>query len=391
MPRFARNALFSTPSDAALAYSAALSRHIAAALSANGGWLSFARYMELALYTPGLGYYSGGSHKFGAAGDFITAPELSPLFGQTLASQVAELMVQSAPQIVEVGAGSGALAAELLAGLERRGNSPERYAILELSGELRARQQETLRARVPQLAHRVIWLDRLPSVFSGVVLANEVLDAMPVQLVVWRGQEILERGVAFGADGRFAWEERLAQGVLREAALLLPVAATDTPYVSEINLAARAWVREWAHSLECGALLVIDYGFPQREYYHPQRAAGTLMCHYRHHTHEDPLWLPGLNDITAHVDFTAAAEAACHAGLDLLGYASQAQFLFNCGITEVLGRLDADDLAYLKLAAGVQKLISPTEMGELFKVMALGKGIAPTLLGFTKGDRSHTL
>jgi SAM-dependent MidA family methyltransferase len=377
------------PDPAAAEHSRRLREHIARNIDSAGGWISFARYMELALYAPGLGYYSGGAHKFGAAGDFVTAPELSPLYAQSLAAQAAEVMAASAPHIIEAGAGSGALAAGLLEELERRGYLPERYAILELSGELRQRQRETLAARVPQLAGRVTWLDTLPESFSGAVIGNELLDALPVHLVAWREEGVFERGAALDAANNFVWQERPASAVLRAAAQALPVGA---PFVSEINLAARAWVAAWGRILAQGALLLIDYGFPQREYYHPQRAEGTLMCHYRHHAHGDPFWLPGLNDITAHVDFTSIAEAGHGAGLDLLGYTGQAQFLLNCGITELLARCPADDPArYLPLAAGVQKLISPAEMGELFKVMALGRCIGEPLLGFRRGDRSHAL
>ena len=355
--------------------------------------MPFSRYMELALYEPGLGYYSGGARKFGAGGDFITAPELTPLFARTLATQVAEVMRRSAPQIIEAGAGSGVLATEMLLELERIEALPERYLILELSGELRQRQGEMLHSRAAHLAARVAWLDRLPQRFSGLVLGNEVLDAMPADLVAWRDEEalsgIFERGVALDAAGNFLWQDRPAQGALLAAAEALPVAA---PYISEIGLAARAWVAEWGRILERGAILLVDYGFPRHEYYLAERDCGTLMCHYRHHSHGDPLWLPGLNDITAHVDFTSIAEAGFEAGLDVMGYTGQAQFLFNCGITEQLARLQvAGDQAYLAEARRVGKLISPAEMGELFKVIALGRGIETPLLGFSRGDRLNSL
>jgi SAM-dependent MidA family methyltransferase len=376
------------PDADAAASSARLKARIEEAIEQAGGWIPFPRYMELALYAPGLGYYSGGARKFGGAGDFVTAPELSPLFAQALATQAAQLMAASAPRILEAGAGSGALAVGLLLELERRGTLPERYDILELSGELRARQQEAVAHGAPHLADRVAWLDTLPETFSGAVLANELLDALPVNLVAWREQGIFERGVAV-EDGAFAWRERPAAGALLAVSRGLTFAA---PYVSEINLAARAWTAEWGRILQRGALLLIDYGFPQREYYHPLRAEGTLMCHYRHHAHGDPFWLPGLNDITAHVDFTAVAEAGHEAGLDVLGYTSQAQFLLNCGLAQLLEqRQEGGALAYAALASGAQKLISPAEMGELFKVLALGKEIGEPLLGFASGDRCHAL
>jgi SAM-dependent MidA family methyltransferase len=378
-----------TPDPAAAENSARLVDRIAAEIERAGGWIPFSRYMELALYAPGLGYYGGGARKFGAAGDFVTAPELSPLFAQALAAQVAQILAASAPRLLEAGAGSGALAVGLLLELERRGALPERYEILELSGELRARQQDTLARGVPHLADRVAWLDTLPERFSGVVVANELLDALPVNIVAWREDGVFERGVAL-ANGAFIWQERPASGAL--LAVLQGLTFTAPPYISEINLAARAWIAEWGRILQQGTLLLIDYGFPQREYYHPQRVEGTLMCHYRHHAHGDPFWLPGLNDLTAHVDFTAAAEAGHDAGLDVLGYTSQAQFLLNCGLAQLLeARQEDGAAAYAALASGAQKLISPAEMGELFKVLVLGKGIDAPLLGFARGDRLHAL
>ncbi len=381
------------PDADARAASAALCRHIVDEIGAAGGWIPFSRYMELALYAPGLGYYSGGAQKFGVAGDFVTAPEISPLFARTLAVPATQVMAQSAPHILEAGAGSGALAADLLLELERLGQLPETYAILELSGELRARQQATLQARASQLVERVTWLDCLPETFSGLVLGNEVLDAIPAAVVKWtENGEILERGIELDAQGHFAWAPRPARGALLEAARRLDLQPSQFPYVSEINLAASAWVAEWGRILNSGALLLIDYGFPRREYYLPQRGSGTLMCHYRHHAHDNPLWWPGLNDITAHVDFSAIADAGFDAGLDVLGYTNQARFLLNCGITEVLGRIPNDGgKEYLSAARGVEKLILPHEMGELFKVIAFGRGMQQPMPGFVPGDRLHTL
>ncbi len=377
-----------SPDAHAAAASARLVELIRDTIGRTGGWISFARYMELALYAPGLGYYSGGARKFGTAGDFVTAPELSPLFAEALAVQIEALLAASHPHLLEAGAGSGRLALGLLQALERRGALPERYDILELSGELRARQQETL-AAAPHLAERVAWLDTLPEQFSGVVLANELLDALPVHLAAWREEGFFERGVTLDGDS-FAWQEWPASGPL--LAVLPELTFVETPYVSEVGLTARAWVAEWGRILQRGALLLIDYGFPQREYYHPQRSEGTLMCHYRHHAHTDPFWLPGLNDLTAHVDFTALAGAGFEAGLDVLGYTSQAQFLLNCGLAHLLeARQDSGAVAYAALASGVQKLISPAEMGELFKVLALGKGVGTPLVGFVRGERSHAL
>jgi SAM-dependent MidA family methyltransferase len=363
------------PGAEALAASAALLERIRAELRASGGWIGFARYMELALYEPGLGYYAAGAAKLGAPGDFATAPELGPLFARTLARQVAELL-RPGEAILELGAGSGALAAELIATLR-----PERYLILETSAELRERQRS-------RLGPRAQWLERLPEKFRGVMLANEVADAMPVHALAWRAQGIQERGVA-ESGGRLAWAERAAAGELLAVARRIEV---PVPYESEIGLVARAWMRLLASRLERGALLVVDYGFPQREYYHPQRASGTLMCHYRHRAHGDVFFHPGLQDITAHVDFSALARAAVDGGLEVLGYASQAQFLVNCGITGLLEREDAADAArYAPRAAEAHKLLSPAEMGELFKVLAVGRGVSRPLLGFASNDRSQAL
>jgi len=385
------------PEPEALACSALLRQRIAEQIAAAGGWIDFARFMELALYTPRMGYYSGGAQKFGGAGDFITAPEISSAFGATLAVQAAQILADSAPQIIEVGAGSGRLAADLLLELEGRAALPESYAILDLSGELRARQRDTIAQRAPQLLDRVAWLDRLPERFDGMVLANEVLDAMPVHLVVWGSADdadrsIGERGVGW-QDGAFAWRDRPAQGrVLERAQALAAEYSLAGGYLSEICLAAADWTRAWAGIIGKGALLLIDYGFPRHEYYHAQRDTGTLMCHYRHHAHGEPFYLPGLQDITAHVDFTSIVDAGYDGGLEFLGYTTQANFLLSCGLDAVLARIPVEDsVRYLREAQAVQKLISPAEMGELFKVVALGKGISPAPLGFALGKRNASL
>jgi SAM-dependent MidA family methyltransferase len=380
------------PSADARAASEALSAIIAAEIAARGGWMPFARYMELALYAPGLGYYSGGSRKFGAEGDFLTAPELTPLYGQALARQVAQILAVSSPLVMEAGAGSGRLAADLLLALDALGCAPEHYRILELSGELRARQQATLNERAPQFAGRVEWLDELPERFSGCLIGNEVLDAMPTHGLRWNEEaqpEVFERGVSV-EQGRLTIAERPATAALLATAKAMPVTA---PYRSEISLAARAWVSELARRLERGAMLLIDYGLPRHELYHPQRDGGTLRCHYRHRVHEDPLWFPGLSDITSHVDFTTVAEAGFEAGLDVLGYTSQANFLINCGIGELLGPEvgDGGTATDLRARGAVNVLISPNEMGELFKVIALGRGVPEPLLGFARSDRVHAL
>ncbi|HUW26594.1 MAG TPA: class I SAM-dependent methyltransferase [Gallionella sp.] len=378
-----------TPSPEAAGHSARLSKFIRRDITAQGGWISFAHYMELALYAPGLGYYSAGAHKFGGAGDFVTAPELSSLFGHAVARQMAEIMAHSAPHILELGAGSGKLAADMLNELERLDSLPDSYAILEVSADLRARQQTLLRERLPHLMERVRWLDALPEKFSGAIIANEVLDALPVHLVRWQDSALTERGVTNGDTG-FVWQER----AIGDTALLQAAQQVNVPdgYVSEICLAAHGLTNSLANCLEQGALLFIDYGFGAREFYHPQRNAGTLMCHYRHHAHCDPFFLPGLQDITAHVNFTAIAEYGIDAGLELLGYTNQAFFLINCGIAELLQGTSPENLRdYLPLSAQLQKLTSPAEMGELFKVIALAKNMPAPLCGFTRGNLTRML
>ncbi len=400
------------PSAEALTHSATLCELIRHDISAQGGWIPFSRFMELALYAPGLGYYTAGARKFGEAGDFITAPELSSLFGRTLAKQIIEIMQASTPHILELGAGSGKLALDILSELEKRNVLPETYSILEVSADLRERQQALIQTKLPHLATRVFWLDTLPDHFAGAVFGNEVLDALPVHLVYWRktnvgressrqgsvgmipdlqnqNPEIFERGVALD-DTRFIWQDRLPQN---EALLAIAqnITAPDD-YLSEISLAARGLIASLCERLDKGALLFIDYGFGNDEYYHPQRSRGTLMCHYRHHSHDDPFYLLGLQDITAHVDFTAIAESAIDHGAHFLGYTSQAHFLINNGVTEFMGEVSAEDVrAYSPLSAQLQKLTSPAEMGELFKVIALGKGMEDPLGGFLSGDMSRRL
>jgi SAM-dependent MidA family methyltransferase len=372
------------PDSSALAASRALLDRIASDLAAHGNWIPFARYMDIALYEPELGYYRGGNPLFGATGDFVTAPELSPLFARALARQVAELLEPGAA-VLEFGAGSGALADELLRALAELGCGEPAYLILETSPGLRTRQRE-------RLGTRARWITQLPQGFRGVMLANEVVDAMPVHALAWTRNGIFERGVCAN-EGELAWCERPAQGEALSSALAIDVALPPSGrYESELSLAARAWMRTVAESLERGALIVIDYGFPQHEYYHAQRSTGTLMCHYRHRAHGDPFYLPGLQDITAHVDFSALAHSTSDAGLEVLGYAGQAQFLVNCGITDLLAQVDASDVRrYAPLAAAANRLLSPAEMGELFKVLVVGRGVKHALTGFAQGDRAHAL
>lgn len=381
-----------TPAPEALAHSLRLQQFIANEIAVTDGWMSFSRFMEQVLYAPGLGYYAAGARKFGAAGDFVTAPEMTALFGQALARQVAQVMRASAPIVLEVGAGSGRLAADLLLSLEQTGPLPERYYILDLSADLRQRQQQTIAAAAPHLLPRVEWLDRLPENFSGVVVANELLDAMPAHVVAWRESGIFERGVTVDAAGSFTWNERPAAGALLAAAEQIGEQCSLPPgFESEISLAVGAWAAEWGHRLQKGALLLVDYGFPRREFYHQQRGRGTLMCHYRHHAHPDPFYLPGLQDVTVHVDFTAVIAAAHATGLDLLGYTSQGQFLLNCGILDRLAAIPNGTPEYIRATGAVNTLLMPHEMGELFKVIAVGRGIEEPLLGFVSGDQGWRL
>ncbi|UCH48583.1 MAG: SAM-dependent methyltransferase [Betaproteobacteria bacterium] len=376
------------PDEQARQHSARVHEHICQRIESEDGWVPFAVYMDLALYAPQLGYYAAGSRKFGADGDFVTAPEMTPLFGQAVAYQVAQILEVTSGGIFELGAGSGALAVAMMEELERLGFSPERYTILEPSPELTQRQQQRIRGSLPAMFDRFAWADRLPERFVGVVIGNEVLDALPAHILAWRDEGLMERGVAVH-DGKLVWDERPASQAICAVAESIAVTA---PYASEISPATVDMVGRLGHCLERGAALFIDYGFPRAEYYHPQRSSGTLMCHYRHHVHDDPFFLPGLQDITSHVDFTAVAQAGTDAGCRLAGYATLAQFLLNCGITELLARTPAEQAAaYLSRAAPVQKLLSPAEMGELFKVIALSRGIDTPLLGFTVGDRGGRL
>ncbi|MFP5382009.1 MAG: class I SAM-dependent methyltransferase [Gammaproteobacteria bacterium] len=377
------------PSADALAHSQRVVAHLRALIADAGGWVPFSRFMEAALYAPGLGYYSAGTAKFGAAGDFVTAPEVTPLFGRTVARAIAPMLAATGGDVLELGAGSGRLAADVLGELEQLGTLPARYAILEVSADLRQRQQDRLGRERPHLVERVHWLDALPGHFTGVILGNEVLDALPVELVHWTEGGPRERGVGVD-DGRFVWQDRpITEPRLRARAEALALAPG---YVSEINLAAEALVASLGARLAYGLILLVDYGFAAAEYYHPQRHMGTLRAHYRHHALDDPFYLPGLCDLTAHVDFSAMASAAREAGLALAGYTSQAAFLLGSGLTELLMQTPPSDAAaYLPQANAAQRLVSPAEMGELFKVLALTRGTVPPLAGFARGDRRHAL
>ena len=376
-------------SPEALAVSNRLTALIRQTIADAGGWIPFSRYMELALYAPGLGYYSAGSHKLGSAGDFITAPEMSSFYGRTLAQQLAELLPQTAGTVYEFGAGTGKLAIDILSELEQLGQLPQRYIIIDLSADLIERQQQAICQALPHLAERVSWLNQLPEQLDGIVIGNEVLDAMPCELIHWTPQP-QQRGVSV-QDDHFVWQDRPITDTT-----LQRLAEQHSPqqpgYLSEISPANLAFIQTLGQRLQRGAILLIDYGFPEREYYHPQRHMGTLIGHYRHHTVDDPFFQPGLMDLTCHVDFSAIAQAGIDSGLDLIGYLTQAQFLINAGITQLLSQLAPADAAhYLPQVAAVQKLLSHAEMGELFKVIGFGKKVSIDWCGFTQGDRCHML
>ena len=386
-------ALLPIPSPQAQAISQQLSDLIQQKIKNAGGWINFADFMHMALYTPGLGYYSGGAQKFGHAGDFVTAPEISPLFAKTLALQASQILGATQGDILELGAGTGKLGVDLLLELQQLKQLPEQYFILEVSDHLRQIQRETCQAKLPvSIFEKIVWLETLPKNFSGLVLGNEVLDAIPTRILhkTQMGENkvcFCERGVAFEAD--FVWRD----AALSDAKLVehlpdnLPIG-----YITEVNPASSALVRSLVEILETGVILMIDYGFGAAEYYHPQRNQGTLMCHYQHYAHDNPLINIGLQDITAHVNFTQIAHTGQVHGIRLAGYVNQAQFLINCGILEVLAKTSPNDMAtYAPLAAAVQKFLSPAEMGELLKVIALCKNFDVPLIGFKSGDKLHVL
>lgn len=345
--------------------------------------ISFADYMELALYTPELGYYMAPHAVFGREGDFITAPELSPLFAQCLAQPVSQVLEVTHGDILEFGAGSGKLAAGLLTSLPEL---PNHYYIYEISPALRERQKNLLQQQVPHFYDRIIWLEQLPEKFSGIILANEVIDALPADCFMLTEHDILARGVTI-KNQQLQWAHYPANEKLLNQIENIGKALPEVlprPYISEVQLGVDAWIKDNAQMLQHGVILLIDYGFPRREYYHPERSMGTLMCHYRQFAHGDPFWYPGLQDITVHVDFTAVAEAGVANHMDVLGYTAQAPFLIGCGLIDILK--NNSELNYAAKHQ-VQLLTSPAEMGELFKVMALGKKCELPLIGFEEYSR----
>lgn len=363
-------------------------------ISDAGGKLSFADYMQLCLYSPGLGYYSAGSQKIGAGGDFTTAPEISSLFSRTLAQHIYDVFVQlERPNILEFGAGSGKMAIDILKELKQKQCLPERYYIIEASADLRQRQEELILSLLPDLFNHVVWLEKIPDNFVGVVLANEVCDAMPVHCIHFDNGHVNERYLEV-RDDVFVWGEgELSHAELKEHISEIQSLLDNNNIITEVNLAAKSWLASVADSLKQGAMFVIDYGYSQAEYYHPQRTKGTLMCYYQHQGHDDPLILQGLQDITAHVDFTALANVALTNNLDVAGFQSQADFLLAGGIVELLSSNEQqeDVAAHLQSSTEIKQLTLPSEMGESFKVLSLTKDLDDLLLRIQLGDRRYNL
>jgi SAM-dependent MidA family methyltransferase len=377
------------------ALSDALSANIRREIAGHGGAIPFARFMELCLYTPGLGYYSAGLQKFGAGGDFVTAPEISPLFGRCMARSCAAVLgALKGGDILEFGAGSGRLAVDLLSGLKALDCLPQHYFILERSAELQQRQRQLLQDGLPELFERVVWIERLPEHgFRGVMLGNEVLDAMAVERFRWADGKAEQFFVALDAD-EFVWRTGPPESAELKAAItaIAHECALPDGYVSELNVSLQPWLHSVAASLQEGMILLIDYGYPRHEYYHAQRSSGTLLCHYRQRAHADVLRWPGLQDITAHVDFTAVAEAAVAAGLAVSGYTTQAYFLLDCGLDDLLQSAGpASDAAYLRQAQQAKTLILPGEMGERFQCIALTRDLDLEIPGFRMQDFRHRL
>lgn len=358
-----------------------------------GGKITFADYMKLCLYAPGLGYYSAGSQKLGQLGDFTTAPEISALFSQTLSRHIKDVFQQlEQANILEFGAGSGKMAADILKELENKQFLPEQYYIVEASADLRERQQQTVQEVIPHLADKVIWLNTIPENFVGVVLANEVCDAMPIHCLQFEAGKVRERYIK--NDGQqLQWcTGKISLPHLAKRAIEIQSLIGDSDYLTEVNLAAEGWLASIADKLQQGAVFIIDYGYPQATYYHPQRTSGSLMCYYQHHGHDNPLILQGLQDITAHVDFTALAQTAIDNDLEVAGFQSQADFLLAGGITELtLAHDAADELALLQQASEIKRLTLPTEMGENFKVLTLCRNIEQLLPRIQLGDRRYGL
>lgn len=374
----------SIPDPIAKQHSERLCARIRQDIIESGGAIPFARFMELALYAPGLGYYMAGQQRFGKQGDFVTAPLISPLFARTVAVQCKQVLSQLPNgSILEIGAGSGNFASDLLSALKQDNGLPDYYFILEVSADLRKRQQVLLKQAHPDWFDHIIWLDQLPKDFVGVIFANEVLDALPVNIFRVVNDEIKERYVAF-KDNQFVWQDNNASLELQAA---LQAYTFSNNYLSEVNLFLPHWIKSLTESVKQGVLLFFDYGYGAQEFYHPDRTMGTLKCYYQHHHHDNPLILIGLQDITAHVNFTAVADSALDAGLSLVGYTTQAAFLMACGLLQMAEREELDTVARIKQQQAIKKLLLPSQMGEAIKVIALSKQIDISLLGFSLQDR----
>lgn len=385
------------PDPSAAEHSTRLAERIRAAIGRAGGRLPFDRYMALALYEPGLGYYSAGQRRFGPAGDFTTAPLISELFARTLAQQVAQILAAvDGGVVLELGAGTGQMAADLLSELERLERLPERYLILEVSAALRQEQAQTIARTIPKLRARVEWLDRLPQTpLRGAVLANEVIDALPVKRFQTTPKGLQEQVVTLTEDKTLAWALTPAGPELGAAVANIEAemgSRLPPDYVSEWCPQLAPWITSLAGTIEAGTALFIDYGYPRAEYYHPQRHMGTMLCHYRNRVHDDPLTLPGLQDITAFVDFTLTAQAGIKAGLEVLGFTTQAHFLIGAGLPRLLEAETARTPEHaVELAQQAKTLLFPGQMGERYKVLALGRGISLPLSGFSWIDFSNRL
>lgn len=366
------------PHEEAKALSQELQALIHQRIKTQKGWISFSDYMRMALYTPRLGYYSAGSIKLGQKGDFITAPEITPLFGMTLANSLLPSLKATQGNILELGAGAGTMAVNIMRALEEKNGLPSKYTILEISADLRHRQEAYIQTQLPHLFSRFEWLNNLPTCFDGVIIGNEVLDALPCHLIHQKAGQVVERGVSVNQEGRFIFQDQ----PLNTPALIEISTSFDLPdeYTSEVQLEAQGLITSLGNILQSGVILLIDYGFESDEYYHPERNSGTLICHYQHHMHTDPFFYPGLQDITTHIDFTAITRAALKAGLTLVDYTTQAQYLLEGGLFETLSHYSTDHPEWHKISQAVQILTHPAEMGEMFKVITFAKNLQLNLI-----------
>jgi SAM-dependent MidA family methyltransferase len=382
------------PDALSLSHSVLAADFIRAQIVAAGGTISMAEFMQHALYAPGLGYYTAGSTKFGSAGDFVTAPEISPIFGRVLAAQCAPLIAALNGGILELGAGSGALAVTMLRRLADLGHLPESYQILEISPDLTERQQKKVAEEIPDLYSVVSWIDAMPENFRGVVVANEVADALPVERFVRTSADILQLRVGWG-DDRFVYHTRSADGRLQESVLDIENrlgVKFDDGYTSEVSLGLRGWLADILAAVDQGVVFLFDYGVARHEYYAPERYQGWLRCHFRHHAHNEPLIYPGIQDITSWVDFSAVAENAALNGASIAGFVTQALFLMNSGLENEIADFESlSPTEQVELSRQIKLLTLPGEMGESFKCIGLSKGIVPSSTAFDFGDRAHIL